>query len=395
MSALRAIVNGRVILPDRVLNDTTVLFGRTILGLFGAKDELPEGCEILDAEGGFVSPGFVDIHVHGGGGADFLDATREAIRRALFLHASHGTTSLLPTTLTCPEEVLLRGLRAISSYRGEGGAEILGLHLEGPYFSSGSKGAQAIRDQKIPTLEELEEIDRAAGGRILRFDAAPELPNMDLFAEWTKKKGILASIGHSEANAETAIEFFGKGFTHVTHLYCSTTTEHKEGQTVHGGIVEAAYLIDGFTVELIGDGKHVPRETMLLCFKIKGADRVALVTDAMRAAGTNVTESVLGEKETGTRVIVENGVAKLPDRSFFAGSVATMDRCLRTAVGYGVPLCDAVKSCSLTPARIVGADGRKGSIEVGKDADLLILGDDLSVKDVFLKGEKLTREAAQ
>ncbi len=392
MNAPRAIVNGRVILPDRVLNDTTVLFNEKILRVCGAGEALPEGCEVFDAKGGYVSPGFVDLHVHGGGGADFLDATPEAIGTVLSLHAAHGTTSLLPTTLTCPDGILFRGLRALSSYEGKGGAEILGLHLEGPYFASGSKGAQAIREQKIPTLEELDAIDRAAGGKILRFDAAPELPGMDLFAEWTKKKGILASIGHSEANAETAIEFFGKGFTHVTHLYCCTTTEHKEGQTVHGGIVEAAYLVDDFTVELIGDGKHIPRETMLLCFKIKGADRVALVTDAMRAAGTDVTESILGEKETGTRVIVEDGVAKLPDRSFFAGSVATMDRCLKTAVGYGVPLCDAVKSCSLTPARIAGAADRKGSVEAGKDADLLILGEDLSVKKVFLKGEEFCRE---
>ena len=392
---MKAIVNGVLVTPDRVLSDKVLQFDETIVRIAERDEAIPENAEIVDAAGGYVLPGFVDLHVHGGGGYDFLDADPAAIDAILRLHARHGTTSLLATTLTCPDGVLYAGVerlgRAVESGAPENGCEILGVHLEGPYFAAASKGAQAIVKQKIPTQEELDKLYALARGHILRFDAAPELPGMDLFADWTKERGILASVGHSAANAETTIAFYGKGFTHVTHLYCSTTTEHKEGQTVHGGIVEAAYLTDGMTVELIADGKHVPRETMLLAFKIKGADRVALITDAMRAAGTDAKESILGEKNTGTPVIVEDGVAKLCDRTSFAGSVATMDVCLRTAVGYGVPLSDAVKSCTLTPARIAGVEGRKGSLDVGKDADILILDRDLGLQSVFCKGREIPR----
>lgn len=386
-----AIKGGRIVLPDSVVDGAALLFDEKITGVI-SENEITSDTRVIDAENGVVVPGFVDIHVHGGGGYDFLDEAPEAVPSILKTHLSHGTTSLLATTLTCPDEILYRGVgklgREIERGFAPGECEILGLHLEGPYFSSAAKGAQAIREQKIPTLEELEKLYALAKGRIVRFDGAPELPEMDLFARWTKEKGILASIGHSGANAETALEYYKKGFSHITHMYCSTTTEHKEGQVVHGGIIEAAYLEDGFKVELIGDGKHIPRETMLLVFKIKGVDSTMLVTDAMRAAGTDVTESILGEKETGTRVIVEDGVAKLPDRSSFAGSVATMDICLRTAVRYGIPLVDAVKSCTLTPARTVGFGGRKGSLEKGKDADILILDRELNVRHVFARGKE-------
>ena len=390
---MKAIVNGVLVTPDQLLPDRVLLFDGTIQRIAGKGDPLPEGTEIIDAAGGYVLPGFVDLHVHGGGGYDFLDSDPDAIDAILRLHARHGTTSLLATTLTCPDGVLYDGVerlgRAIEGGAPNGGCEILGIHLEGPYFAAASKGAQAIVEQKIPTKEELDKLYALARGRIVRFDAAPELPGMDLFADWTRERGILASTGHSAANAETTLAFYEKGFTHITHLYCSTTTQHKEKQVVHAGIVEAAYLADGMTVELIADGKHIPRETMLLCFKIKGADKVALITDAMRAAGTDVKESILGEKNTGTPVIVEDGVAKLCDRSFFAGSIATMDVCFQTAVGYGVPITDAVKSCTLTPARIAGFADRKGSLEVGKDADVLLFDPDFRLHTVFAKGRRV------
>ena len=390
---MKAIVKGRLVTPTEVLSDRVLLFDGKIESIAPAGEKLPAGCEIVDAGGGYVLPGFVDLHVHGGGGADFLDADPGAIDRVLRLHAKHGTTSLLATTLTCPDEVLYAGVERLGRKIDEGapkdGSEILGIHLEGPYFAAASRGAQAITEQKIPTREELDKLDALANRHIVRFDAAPELPGMDLFAAWTKERGILTSIGHSAANAETALAYFDKGFTHITHLYCSTTTEHREGETVHGGIVEAAYLNDGFTVELIGDGKHIPRETMLLVFKIKSKERTALVTDAMRAAGTDVTESILGERTTGTPVIVEGGVAKLRDRSSFAGSIATMDVCFSTALRYGVPLCSAAESCTLTPARIAGVSDRKGALHVGKDADLLLFDRTFNLKTVFLKGNRI------
>ncbi len=388
-----AVVNGVLVTPDRVLKGKTLLFDEKIVAIRDADEPIPGGARIIDAAGGYVLPGFVDLHVHGGGGADFLDADPDAIETVLKTHAKHGTTSLLATTLTCPDEVLYAGIGrlgdAIENGTPEGGSEILGIHLEGPYFAAASKGAQAITEQKIPTEKELNELYALSRGHIVRFDAAPELPGMDLFADWTRERGILASIGHSAANAETALAYYAKGFSHITHLYCSTTTEHKEGQTVHGGIVEAAYLEDGFTVELIADGKHIPRETMLLCFKIKGAKKTALITDAMRAAGTEAKESILGEKNTGTPVMIEDGVAKLFDRSSFAGSVGTMDVCFATALRYGVPLADAAESCTLTPARIAGFADRKGSLDVGKDADVLLFDGKRNLKKVFVGGKEI------
>ena len=386
---MKVITNCKIVTPDEIIEDKALAFDGRISGIVSS---IPGDATVINAGGGYVLPGFVDIHVHGGGGYDFLDSAPEAISNILKTHAKHGTTSLLATTLTCPDEILCRGIEAVGNavQSGvEGGSELLGIHLEGPYFSSAAKGAQAITEQKLPDLDELENWRRLSKNHIVRIDAAPELPEMDVLAKWAKDNGVLASIGHSGANAETAIEYLGKGFTHITHLYCSTTTEHKEGQVVHGGIIEAAYLCDDFTVELIGDGKHIPKETMLLCFKIKGASKTALITDAMRAAGTDVQRSVLGEIETGTPVMIEDGVAKLLDRSSFAGSVATMDVCFKTALRYGVPICDAAKSCSLTPAGIIGVADRKGSLEPGKDADILIFDSEFNLKKVFVRGNEI------
>lgn len=388
---INAIINGKIVTENGILTGKALLFENKIVSIT-EEGTIPANAAVTDAGGGYVTPGFVDIHVHGGGGADFLDGTTAAVDTVTRCHALHGTTSLLATTLTCPNETLLSGMECIVERieNGSNGAEILGLHLEGPYFASAAKGAQNVTAQRTATKEEIELFIKTAKGHIVRWDAAPELPGTDLLAHVLAGNGILASVGHSSANAECVLNSYKKGFTHITHLYCSTTTEHKEGQTVHGGIIEAAYLEDGITVELIADGKHIPRETMLLAFKIKGADKVALITDAMRAAGTDVTESVLGSVKNGSPVIVEDGVAKLPDRSFFAGSIGTMDKAFKVAVGYGVPLTDAVKALSLTPARIIGFDKHKGSLEHGKDADVLIFDERLELKKVFIKGNLYT-----
>lgn len=387
-----AVTNGKLVAEDAVLTGRALLLEGGLIRGIVPETEIPADAVREDARGGWILPGFVDIHVHGGGGADFLDGTPEAIGTVLRTHARHGTTSLAPTTLTCPDEVLLRGAERIREAmdRGtDGGAEILGLHLEGPYFSAASRGAQNVTGVRLPDPALNEAVWRIMRGAVLRWDCAPELDGTEDFLAWLRARGILGSIGHSAANAETALWAYARGLTHVTHLYCSTTTEHKEGQVVHAGIVEAAYLEDGMTVELIGDGKHIPRETMQLVFKLKGAKRTALVTDAMRAAGQNVAESVLGPRSGGTRVIVEDGVAKLPDRSSFAGSIATMDVCLRTAVRFGIPVTDAVRSVSLTPAELVGVSARKGSLTPGKDADVVLTDEALNVTSVFLRGIRL------
>ncbi len=387
---LNAIINGTIVSGGKVYENLALLFDGEIKGIVN-KNEIPESARVIDAEGGYVIPGMIDLHVHGGGGADFLDGDRESIETVLKTHAAHGTTSLVATTLTCKNEILFKGMSGVADYMKSGhtGSNILGLHLEGPYFASASKGAQKIvGEQRIPTKKECDEIWDCAEGKIIRWDAAVELPNMEWFADYLKEKNVLASVGHSAANAETVLKMYKKGFNHITHMYCSTTTEHKEGQTVHGGIIEAAYLEDGITVELIGDGRHIPKETMLLAFKIKGAKNIALVTDAMRAAGTDVKTSVLGPLEDGTPVIIDYDVAQLPDKSSYAGSIATMDRVFRTALGYGIPVTDVVTSVCETPARLSGVLNRKGTLDAGKDADIVVFTKDLAVKNVFIGGEE-------
>ena len=202
--------------------------------------------------------------------------------------------------------------------------------------------------------------------------------------------GIGLSVAHSDAVAEDIYRAYDMGFDHITHFYCNTPTVRKIGQVRYAGVVEAAYMLDGMSVDLIGDGKHIPRELMRMVLKLKGADKVALITDAMRAAGTDVTESYLGKERPEARVIIEDGVAKLPDRSFFAGSIATSEIAFRTAVGdFGIDVCDVSKMMSAVPARLCGVSGRKGELRRGYDADIVIVDKSLKVRNVWTNGNKI------
>ena len=349
-------------------------------------------CEIIDGEGGYLLPGFIDIHVHGGGGADFMDATPEAFECAVRAHLAHGTTTIYPTAMTAPEDELSAFIDAYLEFKEKSplAPVAAGLHLEGPYFSNantGSRGAQKGSSMCDPDPELTERLLARAKGSIVRWDAAPELRGTHEFGERMRELGIIASVAHSDAIADEAEAAFAHGFSHVTHFYNAVSAHRKREQTVYGGVVEATYLDDSVTVELIGDGCHIPRHEMLLAIKIKGIDGVSVITDAMRIAGTDMKEGKLGSLEHGTDVLVEDGVAKLTDRVSFAGSIATMDRCLRTLVHmYNIPIEEASRLLSLSPAKRMGIDAAKGSLELGKDADLVIVTDDLKVKTVIKDG---------
>ncbi len=385
---MRWISGGKLVLPDRVVENGSLLMdGDKIISLCS---DCPAGAERVDAEGGYILPGFIDLHVHGGGGADFMDNTLEAIRAVARAHCAHGTTALVPTTMTCPDEILEQFITCyLDVKRGEtGGADLLGLHLEGPYFSAASKGAQPITQSRTPEKEKLERILALGKGEILRWDAAPELENMAMFAAVMKRHGVMAAIAHTHATAGQTEQAFAWGFSHVTHFYNAMTTFHKQNRHMFAGVIEATYLNDGVSIELIGDGCHIPKQSMLLALRIKGADNIALITDAMRAAGTDAAESILGPLSTGTPVVVSDGVAQLKDFSSYAGSVATMDRVLRVAHGeYGIPLAQVCRMLSLTPARLCGVTGRKGSLEAGKDADIVLMTDSYQVRRVYVRGE--------
>lgn len=382
------IKNANVVLENEVkLTDLLIENGKIVSFDNNAKVE-----KEMDLNGDYLMAGFVDIHVHGGGGADFMDATPEAFETVVKSHLSHGTTTILPTAMTATESDLVDFINAFKEFKNisEYSSLAPGLHLEGPYFSGAnakSSGAQPSGLLRLPDENEMDRLLKVANGDILRWDAAPELEGSDMFARKCKENGIICSIAHSASTSEQAGFGIENGFSHVTHFYNAVTTYRKEGQKVLAGVVEAAYLNENVSVELICDGRHIPRDILRLALKIKGADKVMGITDGMRIAGTNMQSGKLGSLKNGTDVIVDDTVAKLPDLSSYAGSIATMDRCLRVlCADYGIDIITASKMLSATPSKLLGLEN-KGSIEIGKDADLVVVDSKFNLKKVILGGE--------
>jgi N-acetylglucosamine-6-phosphate deacetylase len=389
------IKKGKVIFPDTIEENVTIVSeDGKITNILRGEELLPEnGDVVIDAKNRYVSSGFIDIHTHGGGGHDFMDGTVEAYLGAAETHAKHGTTALLPTTLTSTFEELIK---TFSTYKeanktNKRGAKFLGLHLEGPYFAYNQRGAQDPKYLRNPEPEEYNQI-MAESDDIVRWSLAPELPGAFDFGKVLTSKNILPAIAHSDAIYEEVLEAFDAGFTHITHLYSAMSTIIRRNAFRYAGVVEASYLIDDMTVEIIADGVHLPKSLLQFVYKFKGSDKTALCTDSMRGAGMPDGESILGSLEKGQKVIIEDGVAKLPDRTAFAGSVATTDRLVRTMVNIAeVPLVEAVKMMTLTPARIMRIDQQKGSIEQGKDADFVIFDDNINVSHTILEGNVIYR----
>jgi N-acetylglucosamine-6-phosphate deacetylase len=342
---------------------------------------------VIDAGGRYVAPGFIDIHVHGGGGHDFMDGTVEAFLGVAALHARYGTTAMLPTTLTCSNEKLnsILDIYPEARRRNQMGAQFLGLHLEGPYLAMGQKGAQDRRYIRNPDRKEyLEILSRSSD--IRRWSAAPELPGALEFGRELRSRGILVSFAHTDALFQETMEGFANGYTLATHLYSCMNGVTRRGLYRYAGAIECAYLVPEIDVEVIADGVHLPAPLLRLVHQIKGAAHTALVTDAMRAAGMPEGESVLGGLDNGLPVIVEDGVAKLSDRSAFAGSVATADGLVRTMMNAGVSLREAVEMLTATPARIIGVERSKGGLEVGKDADIVVFDEGINVSLTMIAG---------
>jgi N-acetylglucosamine-6-phosphate deacetylase len=266
------------------------------------------------------------------------------------------------------------------------------MHLEGPYLAMTQRGAQDPRYIRDPDPEEYKDI-LAHSTSVRRWSAAPELKGAMEFGKYMKSRGVLPSIAHTDAIYEDVIVAFENGYTLATHLYSAMSGVTRRNAFRYAGVVESAFIIDDMDVEIIADGIHLPAPLLKLVFKIKGADRTALITDAMRAAGTDVTESILGNPKNGLKVIVEDGVAKLPDRTSFAGSVATTDRLVRTMISMaGVSLPDAIKMMTATPARILGVLDKKGELAGGKDADIVIFDEDINVTMTIVRGKVVYEE---
>lgn len=378
-------------LRNRVLFGSILLEDGKIRALEPGTAEITDpAVQVIDAKGLYVSPGFIDLHTHGAGNCDFMDGTVDCIRKAALTELRHGTTTLVPTTLTSTTEELLSTIDNFRTARSgwTQGPELLGLHLEGPYFSVNQKGAQDERFIKNPDPAEYRKIVEYADGAIARWSAAPELDGALELGDYLTENHILPSIGHSDAEYDQVCKAFDHGYTHITHLYSGMSTIVRRGGFRHLGVVESAYLIDGMTVEIIADGLHLPPPLLELVYKCKGPDQTCLVTDSMRGAGMPDGDSILGSLKNGQRVIIEDGIAKLPDRTAFAGSVATADRLIRVMRNQvGIPLWDCVAMMTETPARIMKINHRKGSLKQGLDADLVLFDEEINIHSVFLKGE--------
>lgn len=387
------ISGGMVILPQGIAENAAV-YVREGKILAVTEASLPFDDEI-QANGFYISPGFIELHSHGAGGADFLDGTEEAFLTAARVHARHGVTTLLPTATSSEFEDIPALDRTLEEAvrRNTDGADMPGLHLEGPYFAYTQRGAQDPRYLRDPKpAEYMGVLDNCR--HILRWSAAPELPGALELGKELHRRGIVASIAHSDAEYPDVKAAWEMGYTHVTHLYSGMSGVHRRNAYRYVGVVESAYLMDGMTVEIIADGKHLPAELLKLVYKIKGADKTVLVTDSMRGADMPDGPSMLGHWQKGLPVIIEDGVAKLPDRTAFAGSVATFDRLVRNMRDMAeVPLHEVITMAAKTPAKIMGFQDR-GEIAVGKRADLTMFDEDIRVKMTIINGRIVYKETA-
>ena len=380
---LTQIINGIVHTPSGWMKGGSVVISdNKILEVFNC--DLPIiGAKIIDAKGMYITPGGVEIHCHGGGGRDFMEGTEDAFRTAVEAHMQHGTTSIFPTLSSSSIPMIKAAAQTTEKLMVEENSPILGLHLEGHYFNMKMAGGQIpeyIKDpdpnEYIPLLEET--------SCIKRWDAAPELPGAEAFGKYITQKGILASVGHTQAEYEDIEAAWEAGYSHATHFYNAMPGFHKKNEYKYEGTVESIYLIDDMTVEVVADGIHVPPTILKLVYKIKGVEKTALITDALACAASD------SQVAFDPRVIIEDGVCKLADRSALAGSIATMDRLIKTmTVKAGIPLYDVIRMISETPSKIMNVYNRKGSLQRGKDADILIIDKNYDVRGVIAMGKTI------
>lgn len=383
---MKQFINGRILTPEGWLTGGSVIVeGNRIKTV--ANHDLPViGAELIDAKGCDIVPGGIELHVHGGGGRDFMEGTEEAFRVAIDAHMQHGTTAIFPTLSSSTMPMIYAAVATTEKLMAEENSPVMGLHLEGHYFCKEMAGGQIPENIKDPDPSEYEPLLESTTC-IKRWDAAPELPGIREFGQCCVRHNVLPSIAHTNSDYSHVKAAYDIGFTHVTHFYNAMKGFHKNREFKKEGTVEAVYDIEDMTVEMIADGIHVPPVILNMIYKIKGTERTAMITDALAVAASD------SKKAFDPRVIIEDGVCKLADRSALAGSIATMDRLVRTAVQQGcIPMEDACRMISETPAKIMKIYDRKGSLETGKDADIILFDADQQLKFVMQMGRVVKNE---
>ncbi len=375
---MKAIVNGKIILKDRIVEDAVILYSNVIEGIV-SKDTIPENAEIIDAKGGYVSPGFIDLHIHGYLGKDVCDGEEESIRTISKGIVENGVTGYLPTTMTVDMKVIKKALEVLRSLKEESktweGSEILGCHAEGPFISESKKGAQDAAYILKPDAEFVKEY----ADIIKIISLAPETDSNDFeeIRKINRDTDVVVSMGHTSADYETAMKSTEAGVKHVTHLFnAMTPLAHRAP-----GVVTAAFNSD-VSCELIVDAFHVSPSFYDMLYKLKGR-KLCFITDCLPAGGLPYGEYTLG----GQKIIYRDVVCRLEDGTV-AGSVLKLNKGVwNVYTNSNIPLWECVNCASLNPATTIGVADKKGSLEVGKDADIVILDNEFNVLNTIIKGE--------
>jgi N-acetylglucosamine-6-phosphate deacetylase len=379
---------GSAITPTSEIRDAGILIRDGEIERIGKRDEfeLPAGAQEIRAGDSVAIPGFIDVHIHGAGGRDVMEGTREALSTITKKVAQHGTTSIVATTVTASTDDTLHAVEGISKYipqqleSGDFRAEILGIHFEGPFLSKERRGVHPPNLLQPPSAEVLQKFLHAAAGNARILTIAPELPGAMPCIDAARSLGMVVSIGHTDATYEQARAAIAHGAHHATHAYNAMRPfSHRDP-----GVIGAILTDPEVTAEIIADGVHVAGPAIQVLLGAKGFDTVILVSDGIAATGMPDGNYRLGNFE----VTVTEGVARNSEGKL-AGSTLTLDRALRTVVALGVPLADAVRMATVLPARRLGLAGKKGIIAVGADADLVALTPDLRVAGVMTRGAGL------
>ena len=376
---LTQIINGHILTPQGWMKDGSVLISDGKILEITNSDLAVIGATVVDARGMYIVPGLVAMHVHGGGGSDFTEATPEAFRTAVKAHLAHGATTIFPTLSSSSFETLGQAVGVCQELMKEPDTTIMGLHIEGPYLNPKMAGELFANQTKAIDAAEYQALIEKADGCIKRWDISPELEGGHDFARYMRSKGLMVALTHTEAEYDEIKAAYEAGFTHAAHFYNAMPGFHKRREYKYEGTVESVYLMDGMSVEVIADGRHLPSTILRLVYKLKGVERTCLVSDALAYAACD-------NPQVDPKYVIEDGVCKLADHSSLAGSLATMDRLVQTMVKAGVPFADAIRMASETPAKLIGVDDRKGTLQKGKDADILIFDRNLNLRAVWSMG---------